>query len=140
MLLYKCPGPGCDEAGQLALRDLLERWPESPICKFPPGQLTPVIARFDEMPDNYTAIVWDVVLPMESIDENLLFDFYLRHGEQYNPEKLCAVPTPTPGPATPTPSTGPSGSPAASPGTSPGSSPAVSPAASPAASTGPSPA
>ncbi|HXG26580.1 MAG TPA: DUF3105 domain-containing protein [Candidatus Binatia bacterium] len=137
VLLYKCPGPGCEPAGQAQLRELLERWPNSPICNIPPGEVTPVIARFDDMASNFTALVWDVVLPMDELDEALLFDFYARQAERFNPEKLCAAPTPTPGPATPTPS--PAASPSSSQATSPGASPAASPAGSPAATTGPSP-
>jgi hypothetical protein len=134
VLLYKCPGPGCDDAGQDALEDLLSRWPSSPVCNIAPmTRESPVIARFDEMAANYTALVWDVVLPMDTLDEDLLFRFYAAHAERYNPEPLCPPPTPTPGPATPTPA--PTGSPAASPATSP----AASPATSPAATTGPSP-
>ena len=140
VLLYKCPGPGCDEAGQQLLEALLAKWPASPICNIAPGPITPVIARFDQMASNFTAIVWDVVLPMDTIDETLLFEFYARQAERFNPERQCAAPTPTPGPATPTPTVGPSGSPAGSPGASPAGSPEASPAASPAITTGPSPA
>jgi hypothetical protein len=75
------------------------------------------------MASNFTALVWDVALPMAEIDESLLFDFYARNAELYNPEKQCAEPTPTPGPATPTPV------PTATPAVSPAASPAVSPAA-----------
>lgn len=134
VLLYKCPGPSCTEEGQQALEELLAKWPESPICKYEPGKLTPVIARFDDMSSNYTAIVWDVVLPMAQIDENLLFEFYARQGELYNPEKAaCQNPTPAPTPtpaatASPTvaPSTGPTTAPTAAPS---GSAVPVSPAA-----------
>lgn len=132
VLLYKCPGPGCEESGQQALEELLARWPASPVCNVPPNtRETPVIARFDQMASNFMAIVWDVVLPMDQIDEGLLFEFYAGQAERLNPEKLCAPPTPTPGPATPAPT--------GTPGTSPGASPAASPASSPAATTGPSP-
>jgi hypothetical protein len=50
VLLYKCPGDGCSDEGQAALEALLAKWPDSPICKTPPGQFTPVITRFDDMP------------------------------------------------------------------------------------------
>ena len=102
VLLYKCPGPGCDDTGQTALQSLLGRWPDSPVCHLPPGgNVTPVIARFDDMPYNYAALVWDMVLPLESLDETALFAFYAAYGEQFNPEKQCAAPTASPG-ATPT--------------------------------------
>ena len=139
VLLYRCPGPGCTDEGQRALQDLLVRWPNSPICNVPPGQLTPVMARFDEMAWDYAAIVWDVVLPMTTIDESALFDFYARQGEQFNPEPQCPDPTATPGP---TPTAGPpTASPAASQPASPAASPAATPPAgsTPASSTAPSP-
>lgn len=151
VLLYSCTAPGSDQAagpctdtGQQAMRDMLTRWPNSPYCGTPPGQITPVIARFDDMAWPYAAIVWDVVLPLQTLDEAAVFDFYAERGERYNPEALCADPTPTPGP---TPTAGPSATPgasgAASPApsgaASPGASPAASPIASPAASTAPSP-
>jgi hypothetical protein len=137
VLLYSCKtsdgstAPACTEAGQQQLQELLARWPDSPICKTPPGALTPVIARFDDMAWPYAALVWDLVLPMETIDEPLLFDFYARQGEQFNPEKQCADPTPTPGP-TPT-----AGRPTASP--APTGTPEASGSAAPAASAAPSP-
>jgi hypothetical protein len=140
VLLYSCKAPdgetapACTDAGQQQLKDLLARWPDSPICKIPKGTLTPVIARFDDMATNYTALVWDVVLPMDQIDETLLFEFYARNAELYNPEKQCSEPTPTPGPATPTPAA--TASPAASPATSPAASPATTGAA-PTATTAP---
>jgi hypothetical protein len=139
VLLYSCKtqdgqtAPACTDAGQQQLKDLLAKWPDSPICKIPPGTVTPVIARFDNMASNYAAIVWDLVLPMDQIDEGELFDFYARNAEVFNPEKQCAAPTATPGPVTPTPVA--TGSPAAS-GASPAAS-GASPAASSAATTAP---
>ena len=143
VLLYSCKAPegqvasACSDEGQQQLEDLLARWPDSPICKIPKGQLTPVIARFDDMPSAYTAIVWSVVLPMDQLDESLLFDFYARQGELNHPEKQCPDPTPTPGPATPTPA--PAATPAASTNPSPAGSPgpASTGTAAPAATTAP---
>jgi hypothetical protein len=127
VLLYKCPGPGCEDAGQTELQALLGRWPDSPICKLPPGgNVTPVITRFDDMPYNYAALVWDYVLPMASIDENQLFSFYAAYGERFNPEPQCAQPSGTPGPAG-TPAASGSAAPPGSPGASSNaSSPALS--------------
>lgn len=105
VLLYRCPGPACDAAGQQALKDLYGRWPNSPVCNSPRGSLgnLPVFTRFDNMATPYMALVWDVALPMETFDPDLILRFFAERGEQYNPEKFCAAPTPTPGPATPTP-------------------------------------
>ncbi len=141
VLLYRCaaaPGSSgesdstaCTDERQQALQALLARWPASPLCKIPAPDNV-VIARFDEMAWPYAAVVWDVILPMETIDETLLFEFYARQAEQFNPEPRCADPTPTPGP---TPTAGPpTASPAASQPASPAASPATSPAASPPAS------
>ena len=108
VLLYKCPGDACTDGGQEALQSLLARWPDSPICHFPPGALTPVIARFDDMSYPYAALVWDMVLPMQTLDEKLLFDFYAARAERLNPENQCPQlsspsPAPTTAPATPSP-------------------------------------
>lgn len=131
VLLYKCPGPACDDAGQAALKALLAKWPNSPICNIPPGKLTPVITRFDNMAWPYAAVVWDAVLPMQTIDETALFTFYAERGEQYNQEKQCAAPTPTPGP---TPTAGPA---TPTPGPTVTVAPATAPATAPAASAAP---
>jgi hypothetical protein len=135
VLLYKCPGPSCDAAGQAALADLLTRWPDSPICHIPRGVVTPVIARFDDMAWPYAALVWDVVLPMDTLDETAVFDFYASRGERFNQEKQCPDPTATPGPtptggptptaaptAAPTPTAAPSAAPSAAPTTTPSAS------------------
>ena len=118
VLLYSCPGgtgPGCTPEGQQALGALLPDWPKSPICGIAPGKLTPVITRFDDMAWPYAAVVWDVVLPMQTLDKDALFNFYATRGERYNQEKQCPDPTPTP---EPTPTAGPSGTPGASPAAS----------------------
>lgn len=122
VLLYNCGSNGdaaaCTADGQAALKSLYASWPLSPICGFTPGTHdTPVIARFDEMAYPYAAIVWDVVLPLDTLDASAIFDFYARQGERNNQEKQCALPTPTPGPATPTPATTPA------PTTAPSSTP-----------------
>ena len=147
VLLYRCTTPGsdqlaeaCTDAGQAALRDMVARWPNTPYCNTPPGTFNPVIARFDDMAWPYAVLVWGVILPLQTLDEAAIFDFQAQRGERFNPEALCADPTPTPGPAAPTPivSPAPSGaSPAPSGAASPDASPATSPAASPAASTAP---
>ena len=122
VLLYNCGPNGdpaaCTPAGQSALASLYQQWPKSPICNITPGTNdTPVITRFDDMAYPYAAIVWDVVLPMDTLDSTAMFDFYTRQGERNNPEPRCAPPTPTPGPATPTPA--PTAAPSAAPTTAP---------------------
>jgi hypothetical protein len=131
VLLYKCSDPAaaaCTDQGQADLAALYARWPNSPICGIPPGNQTPVITRFDDMAYPYAAVVWDVVLPLQTLDEAAIFEFYARQAERFNPEKACAAPSPTPGP---TPTAGPTGTVVPSPAASPASS-------APAASTPPS--
>jgi hypothetical protein len=146
VLLYRCATPGtdqpaeaCTDAGQAALRDIVTRWPNTPYCDTPPGTFNPVIARFDEMAWPYAVLVWDVILPLRTLDEAAIFDFQAQRGERFNPEVApgCVDPTPTPGPATPTPIVSPAPSDVASPGASLAASPAASPATSAAASTAP---
>jgi hypothetical protein len=123
VILYR----GAD-ADQNALRSLYDAVPVSPVCGFQPGGQSPgpVIVRFDQMAWPYAALVWDRVLPMETLDQAAVLDFYARYAERTNPEKLCQ----------PSPSPEPSGSPDASaspsaPSESPSSAPSASPAASP---------
>jgi Protein of unknown function (DUF3105) len=99
------------EADQAALRALYDAVPVSPVCGFQPGgnSPSPVIARFDDMVWPYAALVWDRVLPMETLDQAAVLDFYGRYGERTNPEKLCASPSPS-----------------AAPGESPSAAPAAS--------------
>ena len=89
-----------------------------------------MFTRFDDMPYPYAAIVWDMVLPLQTLDENAILAFYTAYAEQFNPERQCAYPSPTPGAATPSPA--PSGSPTAAPSgaATPGASAAPSPAGS----------
>ncbi|MEX2011085.1 MAG: DUF3105 domain-containing protein [Chloroflexota bacterium] len=109
------------DAGQDALRELYRNFPDSPICNIPPGGQTPVIARFDDMAWPYAAIVWDRVLPLQTLDADLIYEFWRTEGERTNGEPQCAAPTPTPGPsgsATPSGSAAPSTSAAPSPSAS----------------------
>ena len=127
VLAYKCPGPGCTDEGEAAMRSLLGRWPDSPLCKIPPGALTPIFTRFDDMPYPYAAIVWDMVLPLQTLDEAAILAFYNAYGERLNPEKQPTCPQPTTAPPPPTASPSPSGA-SAAPSSS--ASPAPSPAGS----------
>jgi len=125
VFLYKCGGTTdpCSADGQQALGALVANFPISPICKIPPGTLSPVIARFDDMDFPYAALVWDEVLPLQTLDLEQIKVFFLQHSEQLNPEKLCALPTPTPGPSdTPAPSATPSTAPSSGASTQPSAS------------------
>jgi hypothetical protein len=79
------------EADQAPLRALYDAVPVSPVCGFAPGGNAPgpVVARFDDMAWPYAALVWDRVLPLQTLDQAAILDFYARYGERTNPEKLC---------------------------------------------------
>jgi hypothetical protein len=141
VVLYRCPGPGCEDAGQAAFRQFYQSFPPSPLCKLPVGNVGPVITRFDQMAYPIMALLWGQVLPLDRWDPNLVLAFFNQQAERTNPEPVCARPTATPGPSTPAPSV--SASPGASSTASPAAtgsltpaSPASSTAASPAASAG----
>ena len=109
--------------GQAKLRELYRNFPDSPICGFDRANNNAgvVIARFDEIAWPYAALVWDVVLPLETLDADLIYDFWATEGERTNPEDFCTAPTPSPGAsgsAVPSGSVAPSGSAAPSPAAS----------------------
>jgi hypothetical protein len=127
VILYK--GAEVDEA---ALRALFESIPASPVCGFPPGgqSPSPVIARFDDMAWPFAALVWGRVLPLETLDQAAILEFYQAFGEQTNPEELCPGARESAAPsASAPPSAAPSAPASAAPSGS--ASPAASPAASP---------
>ena len=121
VVLYRGDQPDLE-----ALRALYTAVPVSPVCGFTPGGQSPgpVVARFDDMAWPYAAMVWDRILPLQTIDQQAMLDFYATWGERTNPEKLCAVPSASP-------SVVPSGSSTPSESTSPAASGSASPAASP---------
>ena len=63
----------------------------------------PVVARFEQMPTKYAALVWNRVLYLDTLDAAQVYDFYLRYGERVSdgrfvapPEPQCAVPSASP--------------------------------------------
>jgi len=136
VVLYRNDSTGSSSAGQQAFKDYVAALPPSPICKVPAGLLSPVIARFDDMPHPFAALVWDRVMYFDTWDPALVTRFYLAQAERVDstgalitpPEKQC-TPASSASPAA-------SGSPAAS---SPASAaPSVAPSAAPSASPEPS--
>jgi uncharacterized protein DUF3105 len=125
VLLYKCPGDACTDAGQQALKQLYASWPASPICGLAPGLIGPVIARFDTMAYPYAALVWDQVLPLDTLDTTQVLAFFQQQAERINPEPQCQ------------PSAAPSAEPSAAPSAAPTAAPSAAPTAAP--TTGPSP-
>lgn len=122
VILYSCADGPCQDEDQAALRDLFATFPPGPVCGTPAGSVGPVIARFDEMSTPYAALVWGQILPLKTLDRELIFAFWNQQGERTNPEPLCARPSPTP-PPTVTPTAAPSASPSPSPSDSPTPSP-----------------
>jgi hypothetical protein len=119
VLLYRGDGPGATEAGQAAMRELFDGLPPTPICGFAAGtQPGPVFARFDDMEWPYAAMVWGRVLPLQEFDRDAILALYDTYAERTNPEKLCAVPSPSPGESA-APSTSPAASEPAAPSASP---------------------
>lgn len=112
VILYRDPA-----ADQTALKALFDAVPTSPVCGFEPGGQSPgpVVARFKDMAWPYAAFVWDRVLPMETLDQQAVLDFYAAFGERTNPEELCPGARES---ASPSASAAPSGSPAPSAGES----------------------
>jgi hypothetical protein len=142
VILYRNDSPGATTAGIQAFRDYFASFPPSPVCGVPAGQIAPVIARFDDMPHPYAALVWDRVFYLDTWDPALVTKFYLTESERLDangqlvapPEKVYCNPSARP---VATPSTAPSGSADAS-APAPSESPALSPqpSAAPSASGG----
>ncbi|GIW20920.1 MAG: hypothetical protein KatS3mg065_1216 [Chloroflexota bacterium] len=127
VILYR-PDTASDTAAHGALRELAANFPPSPVCGLAGNVVgSPVIARFDELPHPYAALVWGRVLYQDALDVDEILEFFRTEAERGNPEPLCAPPSPSP---TPSPST--SLSPAASP------SPSAEPSPSPTPTPGPS--
>ncbi len=121
-----------ENADQAALRAAFDAIGPSPVCGFEPGGQSPgpVIARFSDMAWPFAAIVWDRVLPLDTLDVPAILEFYATYGERTNPEKYCE-PSPSPSAsASAAPSASPSGSTApasASPAPSESTAPSASP-------------
>ena len=139
VLLYSCDKGACDDASLQSLRDFSAGFPTSAICQIPPGVLGPVVARFEQMPTKFAALVWNRVLYMDTLDTTLAYDFFTQYAERVStdgqwispPEPQCNPPSASPG-VEPSPS---ASAPAASPSASaPAASPSVEPSPSPSAS------
>jgi hypothetical protein len=96
VLLYRCDAGGCDDASQAALRQFYDTFPPSPICNVPRGKNGPVVARFDQMPKPYAALVWGRVLYLDTLDTAAILHFWAEEGERSNPEPQCAGPSASP--------------------------------------------
>ncbi len=139
VVLYSCDKGACDDATLERLRGIVTNLPPSPVCQIPPGVLAPVVARFEQMPTKFAALVWDRALYMDVLDTDKINEFYTRYSERVDsegnflapPEQQCAAPSPSASAGeSPAASDGASASPAASDAASP-SAPAASPSAEP---------
>ncbi|MBA2717651.1 MAG: DUF3105 domain-containing protein [Chloroflexi bacterium] len=141
VVLYRNDSPGATAAGLQAFRDFATALPPTTICKVATGVISPVVARFDDMPHPYAALVWDRVVYLDTWDPALVTKFYLTESERLDsdgalvapPEKAYCTGSPTPSVdpnASVAPSVAPSGSAAASLPASPAVSaaPSVAPA------------
>jgi Protein of unknown function (DUF3105) len=131
VVLYKGSSAGATQEGQQQLQAFYDAFPNSPVCNIEKGTTQgPVIARFDQMATDYSAMVWGRVLPLTTLDTNAIMDFYAAWGEKTNPQPQCA-PTASP---TAIPSASPSESTVPSTSPSPIATPAPSVSAEPSAS------
>lgn len=148
VVLYRNDSPGAAAAGQQAFRDYISTFPPSPICQKPVGLLSPVIARFDDMPHPFAALVWDRVFYLDTWDPALVTKFYLTESERLDstgtafaapPEPQCAAPSAAPGASGPASSDVPAASGSVAPSSAaPSSVSSIAPSASPEPSAAPS--
>jgi hypothetical protein len=106
VLLYSCDKGACDDASLAALKDFSAGFPPSTICQIPAGTVGPVVARFEQMPTRYAALVWNRVLYLDELDSAKVYEFYTRYGEVVKdgqwvspPEPQCTPPSPSPEPS-----------------------------------------
>ena len=100
VLLYACDKGACDDASLQQLRDFSTGFPNSPVCGLSAGTVGPVVARFEQMPTKYAALVWDRVLYLDTLDNQKVYDFYTQYGERIvdgtfvaPPEPQCPLPS-----------------------------------------------
>ncbi len=103
VLLYSCDRGACDDVGLAALQAFDQGFPSSAVCSIPAGVVGPVVARFEQMPTRYAALVWDRVLYLDTLDDAQVYDFFVRYAERVSdgrfvapPEPQCAVPSASP--------------------------------------------
>jgi hypothetical protein len=102
-VLYRCP-EGCDEAAQAALQALQQQLPPSPLCEFAADRSV-AMARFDDLPTPFAAVVWGRVLLLDTLDVAQITTFAEQSADR-GPEPQCqaALPGATDAPAaTPAP-------------------------------------
>ena len=104
VLLYACDRGACDPASIAALQAFSAQFPASPVCGIPAGYISPVVARFEQMPTKYAALVWDRALYLDTLDTSTIDQFFLRYAERLAddgtwiapPEPQCKAPSASP--------------------------------------------
>ena len=92
VVLYRNDSPGATTAGLQAFQQFFDTFPTSPICKIPKGVISPVIARFDQMPHPYAVLVWDRVLYMDTWDPALAIRFFNEESERLDADGALVAP------------------------------------------------
>ena len=69
---------------------MLARFPASPVCGLPAGVQGPVIARFEDMPHDFAALLWGRVLYQDDLDTDEMLEYFMNEGERGAPEPQCA--------------------------------------------------
>jgi Protein of unknown function (DUF3105) len=145
VVLYKGDSPGATKDGQTAFKQFFDTFPASPLCGIPAGQVSPVIARFDDMPHPYAILVWGRVMYMDTWDPALALRFFNEEAERLDangdlvapPEDVSNCAARLKASASPSAAASDAGA-SASPAASPAASAEPSPAASPEPSASPS--
>ena len=91
VLLYSCDKGACDANLTSQLGAFSTGFPTSTICKIPPQYVGPVIARFEQMPTRFAALLWDRALYLDTLDTQKIYDFFLQNGEKLAADGTWAV-------------------------------------------------
>ena len=108
VVLYSCDKGACDSTSIAGLQAFSGQFPTSPVCQLPAGYVGPVVARFEQMPTKYAALLWGRALYLDTLDTATIDQFFLRYGERLSPagkfiappEPQCAAPSATPAAST----------------------------------------
>ncbi|MFL5755824.1 MAG: DUF3105 domain-containing protein [Chloroflexota bacterium] len=94
VVLYSCTKGACDDATQNQLRQFFRDFPTSDVCHTPPGFVGPVIARFEQMPTKFAALVWGRVLFLDTLDTAKIVQFFQTEAERLNADKTGFISPP----------------------------------------------
>ncbi len=102
VLLYSCDKGACDDATIAQLQAFWNGFPNSAVCGLAKGLVGPVVARFEQMPTRFAALIWDRVLYLDTLDTQQIYSFFTRYAERVGsdgtwispPEPQCTAPSP----------------------------------------------